>query len=292
MRTIYEPSLRERTTMRLGGRAIAEIWLENFDDVERLPACASKLGGEWLCIGRGSNILADDGRLPIVLIRVKFGGGMRIISRTGERVIVRADCDANLSALLRFCVANELSGLEGLCGVPGNAGGAVAMNAGSFGTDIYSSLAGVLAYNGGKISYYQKHELSGKYRQISFPGSSKKTIVLQADFALTVSSKNVIFNRMRHNFLEKKSRQPLESWSAGCAFKNPPGNISAGKMLEMAGFRGKGLGGMAFSARHANFLINEGNGSAAAAFDLLAQAEESVHNKFDIALEKEIKIVP
>lgn len=65
---------------------------------------------------------------------------------------------------------------------------------------------------------------------------------------------------MRHNFLKKKSKQPVTAWSAGCVFKNPAPDMSAGKLLEQAGFKGKKLGGMAFSSLHANFLINEGEG--------------------------------
>ena len=74
-------------------------------------------------------------------------------------------------------------------------------------------------------------------------------------------------------------------------FKNPAPDVSAGKLLDAAGFRGKSLGGMAFSSLHANFLINEGRGTAAAAFALLDMAREAVARKFGITLETEVRIL-
>jgi UDP-N-acetylmuramate dehydrogenase len=97
---------------------------------------------------------------------------------------------------------------------------------------------------------------------------------------------------MRINFLKKKSTQPVLAWSAGCAFKDPSPDLSAGKLLDEAGFRGKRLGGMAFSPMHANFLVNEGKGSASAAFELLAQAREAVQRRSGISLHLEIKVLP
>ena len=97
---------------------------------------------------------------------------------------------------------------------------------------------------------------------------------------------------MRLNYFKKKSTQPVLAWSAGCAFKNPSPELPAGKLLDEAGFRGKGLGGMAFSPMHANFLVNEGKGSASAAFELLTQAREAVRLRYGVGLHLEIKVLP
>jgi UDP-N-acetylmuramate dehydrogenase len=97
---------------------------------------------------------------------------------------------------------------------------------------------------------------------------------------------------MRLNYLKKKSTQPVLAWSAGCAFKNPSPELSAGKLLDEAGFKGKGLGGMAFSPLHANFLVNEGRGGASAAFELLDRAREVVRRRNGIDLHLEIKVFP
>jgi UDP-N-acetylmuramate dehydrogenase len=89
----------------------------------------------------------------------------------------------------------------------------------------------------------------------------------------------------------KRASQPLEAWSAGCVFKNPQAN-SAGRLLDEAGFRGRQLGGMAFSERHANFLVNTGGGTSADALALIAEAQSAVSRTHGIDLELEVKVIP
>lgn len=111
-------------------------------------------------------------------------------------------------------------------------------------------------------------------------------------FGLTRRPKDGIFRAMHLNFFEKKSKQPITAYTAGCVFKNPSSQIPAGKLLDMAGFRGKRHGGVLFSDRHANFLVNEGNGSAEAALALIREAQNVVWHKFGYQLDLEVKVVP
>ncbi|MBO4368627.1 MAG: UDP-N-acetylenolpyruvoylglucosamine reductase, partial [Desulfovibrio sp.] len=93
-------------------------------------------------------------------------------------------------------------------------------------------------------------------------------------------------------FLKKKERQPVGEKSAGCVFKNPPGDSSAGLLLDQAGFKGKSLGGVAFSSLHANFLVNTKQGTATQALELMSQARDAVQAMSGILLEPEVRIVP
>lgn len=292
MRELGSPDLASRTTIRLGGRAIAEIIVDELRDLDRLPTRLSALGGEPLAIGRGSNLLARDGELPITLVRLNLPPNPVIAGGEGEKVFVRVPANTPLPALLRFCQRNGLSGLEGLTGIPGTVGGAVAMNAGSFGTDTATHLREVGIFTGGEIKICGPASLRPGYRRMDFINVPNNPLILFVIFTLTKASKSVIFQYMRHNFFEKKSRQPLAAWSAGCAFKNPEGEISAGRLLDMAGFRGAKKGGMSFSAMHANFLINEGRGNAAQALELLEEGRLGVMERFGINLETEVKIIP
>ena len=131
MREIPRPSLAERTTLRLGGTAIAELVLEDAADLAALSGRLRALGGSPLILGAGSNILARDGDLPLVLVRPRFMQGPDIVGEKDGKILVRVGAGVPLPRLLRFCVAQGLSGLEGLVGIPGSVGGAVAMNAGS-----------------------------------------------------------------------------------------------------------------------------------------------------------------
>ncbi|MDO5483383.1 MAG: UDP-N-acetylmuramate dehydrogenase, partial [Desulfovibrionaceae bacterium] len=193
-----------------------------------------------------------------------------------------------LPRLLRFCMTHGLSGLEGLAGIPGSVGGAVAMNAGSFGVATCEKLESICVITNNEVRNITVEALHYGYRHLSLSDNTSDFIVIEATFSLTEATRNGIRKGMCHNFFEKKSRQPVTAWSAGCVFKNPAPGTSAGKLLDTVGFKGKKLGGMAFSDIHANFLINEGRGSSEAALCLLREAREAVRLHFGIELEPEV----
>lgn len=292
MRETASPDLSQRTTLHVGGTAIAELTLESREDAERLPERLRALGGRPLVLGAGSNILARDGELPLVLVRPRFMEGPEVVGEEGGRALVRVGAGVPLPRLLRFCAAQGLSGLEGLVGIPGSVGGAVAMNAGSHGSETGKNILSIEAVIGYSSRRITAEELQFDYRSMRIAGNNEDFIVLNAIFGLTRAERDGISSCMRHNFFKKKSKQPVTAWSAGCVFKNPSPEMSAGKLLDMAGFKGRKLGGMAFSTLHANFLINEGKGNATAALALLQEAREAVLQRFGIQLEPEVRIVP
>ncbi len=293
MREIARPLLSERTTLRLGGPALAELLPETEEDALALPERLRRWGGRPFVIGAGSNLLAQDGELGLTLIRPRFCEGPEVTGEEDGRVLVRVGSGAPLPRLLRFCAAEGLSGLEGLAGIPGSVGGAVSMNAGSYGTETCRLLRSVRVLVDGTVREVPETAIDYGYRscKLPFEGGSMPPLILSATFGLTRTQRNVITSLLRHNFFKKKSTQPVTAWSAGCVFKNPPGAASAGKLLDEAGFRGRRLGGMAFSEMHANFLINEGKGSASAALALIDEAAEAVRRRFGIALKMEVRIV-
>ncbi len=291
MHIIHEPLLSKRTTMRLGGKAIAELQISESHDLEMLEETVQRLGGSMFILGAGSNILAADEDLPIVLVRPLYKMAPHILESSQRRVLVRVGSGVRLARLLGVCVKWGLSGLEGLCGIPGTVGGAVAMNAGSFGNTTGEALESVQVYSKETgVVEIERNRFQCAYRNFSITGMPCGFFVLHATFSLTPASMNGIKKRLSHNFFKKKSTQPLRALSAGCVFKNPPGK-PAGMLLDMCGFKGKRKGGMFFSPLHANFLINGGNGSAAAAFDLVAEAREAVFQRFDCHLDSEIKVL-
>lgn len=292
LQVIHEPVLAERTTLRLGGTAIAEIRVSEAVDAFKVKAVCEQLGGTPMVIGAGSNLLAADGDLPVVLVRPLFTKTLSLREDEDGTPLVRVGGGVRLPRLLGKCASWGLSGLEGLCGIPGTVGGAVAMNAGSYGCETGQCLHSLRIYSPalGLVDVPAKYLKFG-YRHLEISGLNTWFFVVYATFALTPSPMDGITKAMRHNFFKKKSTQPVTAWSAGCVFKNPSSQDSAGKLLKKAGFKGKKLGGMAFSPLHANFLINEGKGSATAAFDLLAQAQEAVLAQSGIALEREVKVL-
>lgn len=290
MLEVMEPDMAKRTTLRMGGRAIAELIIENMPEFGKLGERVSELGGKAFIIGKGSNILAADGELPYVLIRPKLKPKLEIWTRQGNKYLVRASSSISIGKLLQFCLKHGLTGLEGLVGIPGTVGGATAMNAGSFGCEIGKFIHSVLVWGEAGLKILKKDDISFSYRKTIFSGIGDNGIVIESIFALTESSKGAILEQMNLNYFQKKSRQPLNYPSAGCTFKNPPGD-SAGRLLEAAGFKGKSNGNVAFSGKHANFLINKGKGTASSALELINDAQNTVADKFGINLELEVRII-
>lgn len=287
------PSLAERTSIRIGGRAIAEVSVEGRHGLDQLPETLKRLGGEARAFGRGSNILAADADLPLVLVRMAGREDISVLGEEGDTVLVRVPGGMRLSTLLARAAALKLSGLEGLAGIPGSVGGAVAMNAGSFGVEIGGLLrkASVFSPDRGLVEV-DAQDMALTYRHSAVQDATGLCLVHDVTLELRPGNGEAVREKMAACMLKKRQSQPLDAASAGSAFKNPAPDAAAGKLLEEAGFKGKKLGGMAFSPLHANFLLNEGGGTCEAALELLNLAREAVHRTSGQALELEIKVWP
>ena len=198
MREVMRPSLAERTTLRLGGTAIAELVLEDAADLAALPERLRALGGSPLIVGAGSNILARDGDLPLVLLRPRFMRGPEIAGEKDGKILVRVGAGVPLPRLLRFCAGQGLSGLEGLVGIPGSVGGAVAMNAGSFGTETCKNIESIQIVSNEAVQRVTVDALQYGYRRLSISEEKEGFMVVEATFGLTeTSSTQGVWRRFR-----------------------------------------------------------------------------------------------
>lgn len=290
MLEIHQPSLAERTTIRLGGPCLAELRLERLEDCFLLPQKLKTLGGTAFVIGAGSNLIASDQAHDLILIRPQFQGEIQILQQDAKKATILVPCQKKLPELLRFCLVHNLAGLENLVGIPGQVGGAIAMNAGAHNAEICTHLVNLLCLTEHGLKQFTKSDFHYSYRTFQFKEKYEFFLALYAIFELELQSASEIKKNLHFNFYQKKAKQPLTAKSAGCVFKNPEGN-SAGKLLDLAGLRGYKLGGMCFSDLHANFLINTGTGTSQEAFDLIDLARQKVLDKFAINLELEVRII-
>ncbi|MDL2209207.1 UDP-N-acetylmuramate dehydrogenase [Desulfovibrio sp. OttesenSCG-928-O18] len=287
------PTMAERTTLRLGGPVLAEVALTGPEAADRLPGIASRLGGRLVSIGAGSNILAGGGPLPLVLVKNAMPPEITVVEENRDTVTLRAASSVKLPVLLGRAASMDLAGLEGLSGIPGSVGGAVAMNAGSFGQSVSDTLTALtLVTARGEIRTVPRENICFAYRHMGLPGlaSGAWYMILSADFVLTRSATGVVAAAGKAHMAQKKASQPVGAASAGCVFKNPAPENPAGKLLDEAGFKGKRLGDMAFSTVHANFLVNEGQGSSDQALELMEMAKRAVFERSGIILEPEVKL--
>jgi len=291
---LHAPRLSERTTLRLGGPALAEAVVRAEADLEQLGKMLPGLGGRPLALGAGSNLLAADGPLELVLVRPANVIEPRIEHRASG-TLVRVDAGFGLPRLLGLCQRVGLSGLESLTGIPGRVGGAVAMNAASSGCQTGALLRRVRLWTPeGGLVWLDAKDCAFGYRHFDAGLGTSFSLVWEAEFRLNADAPAAIRARMETTYAKKKAVQPVTAKSAGCVFKNPPsasGVESAGRLLDQAGMRGRTLGGMAFSDLHANFLVNLGHGTATQALELLDLGKRAVRERFGVDLETEVVVL-
>ena len=304
MRIIDRPALAPLTTLGLGGRALAEIRLESPDDCLRL---ADVLAGQSdvRILGGGSNLLVHDGDLPFVVLRPLFGAGgpeggaaePEILGEEdgldGPRTLIRAGAGMRVPHLLSWCAARDLAGLEGLVGVPGRLGGAVAMNAGAYGCSTAPLMRSLDVFTPEKGLHTLSPEgWKASYRHFSLVEDSLWYMSVSVVLSLRRAAPGSVRAAVRENFTRKKSGQPVHEHTAGCVFQNPEG-ISAGKLLDEAGMKGKRRGAMYFSPMHANFLVHDMKcglpGRSDDALSLIHEAQKAVFEKFGVRLAMEVK---
>ncbi len=303
---VGKPKLSGLTTLGLGGEAEALVSVLSEEGLEKLPGIVREYGLKTVVLGRGSNILAtDDGPVPLLLVRPEFGPEPEIAGEEGGKVLVGAGAGVSLPALVNRTVEWGLAGLAGLAGVPGSVGGAVAMNASSYGAETGACLHTVSVFTPEKgIEIHSRENLLKAglgYRRFALPQKEGETapawfMITGAVFALERGNSAALRAETQSCLERKKATQPVKARSAGCVFKNPASGLSAGKLLDEAGFKGKRLGNMAFSELHANFLINlreDGkSGSAADAMRLINEARAAVLAASGQRLELEVKLWP
>lgn len=294
MREVRNLSLSAITTLGLGGTCSLELTVSSRDDLAAMDDRIRELGLPVYVVGRGSNIFGLDGSHEAVLVRPAFTDGPAVLGDETADGGVLVSCGAGISlpVLLAFLREKGLSGMEGLAGIPGTVGGAVAMNAGSFGTSTAESLDSVEIWSGGRLVRLTPDACETGYRHFRPRGLAGSFLVVSAVFRLSRSTSQDVAAGMQHNFQMKKSRQPITARSAGCVFRNPACGVSAGALLERAGFRGRRKGSVALSEQHANFLVNLGGGTSAEALALLEEARTAVRAMAGVELDFEVRFLP
>lgn len=269
------------TTLGIGGKADFII----FPDEENLLDVMEVIKNEavpFYVIGGGSNLLISDKGFKGVIINTKKMDNIKLDGFT-----LTAGAGARLGRVLAFLLKRNLSGMEGLAGIPGSVGGAVYGNAGSFGYEIKDCLDEVEVVNQNmQIIIFKKSELALHYRNSGLPENS---IIKNVKFILKEAKKD-IFSTMKEFLHKKRATQPLKDRSAGCVFKNPDG-YSAGFLIDKSGLKGTRVGDIVVSTVHANYFINVGKGRAEDFLKLMDIVKEKVFKSFSIELEPEIKFL-
>lgn len=196
----------------------------------------------------------------------------------------------SLPKLSYLAKENSLKGLEFCCGIPGNIGGAVKMNAGAYGGEVSQVLESCKYLDeNGNVKTIKNEDMKFSYRHSIFI-ENPKWVILEATFKLSHGDKNEIEKIMSDNMLARKTKQPLEYHSAGSVFRRPPGYF-VGKLVQDSGLRGKNIGGAYVSEKHTGFIINKGEATCKDILDLIKYVQDTVYEKFNVYLQTEIEFV-
>ena len=276
--------LAKYTSWRVGGPADRfYIPFDRQDLCEFIAALPASEPVFWM--GLGSNLLVRDGGIRGTVINTK---GRLKDMKLAEDGSVYVEAGVPCALVARFCAEQGLIGAEFLAGIPGTIGGALKMNAGAFGGETWSIVKQVEMIDGaGKLSHRHPSDFNVSYRSVkNFENEWFLSCHLQLPQGDTVESQQKI-----KGLLEKRGKtQPTNQPSCGSVFKNPEGDFAA-RLIEQAGLKGVAIGGACVSEKHANFIVNTGNASAADIEDLIHTIQNKVKEHQGVELQTEVCMV-
>lgn len=276
--------LSAHTYTKLGGKADYFVAPHTYEEVQAVLELAHRENVPFMILGFGSNLIVRDGGLRGIVLNLNE---LNTIRRDGNQIIAQAG--AAIIDVSRQALAEELSGLEFACGIPGTVGGAVYMNAGAYGGETKDVIASaVVLTSDGELLTLSKEELELDYRMSRV--SKEGLIVLEATFELDPLGYESIKSVMDDLTYKRESKQPLEYPSCGSVFKRPPGYF-AGKLIQDCGLQGMRIGGAEVSLKHAGFIVNVDKATASEYISLIRHVQTTVKQKFEIDLEPEVKII-
>ncbi len=281
--------LASMTTFGIGGPA---DWLarpSTRGELSLTAEAAAEKGLPLLALGGGSNLLIADSGVRAVVARLDGAGEFaRIEQDPDDELLWRAGAAAPLAALVAATVRKGVSGLEALAGIPGRVGGAAAMNAGAWGRCVGEFVIEAELFDPARGAYRAApgSDLGFAYRRGLPAGAIAVGFVFR--FAEMIGGE-AASARAKECRDRKKASQPIGRPSAGCVFKNPPGE-SAGALLDRAGCKGMREGGALVSGLHANFIVNEGGAGSTDVARLAARMRDAARERHGIELEPELML--
>ena len=278
--------MKRYTSMKVGGPAKFLVYPSDERDLGVILKRLSDEGTETRFIGNGTNIIVNDRGLDEALIRTTKMRHLRY-KKTGDGVMADVSGGIPLTGFIRENAKRGLSGLEKLFWIPGTVGGAIKMNAGSFGSAVSDRLEAVrMADREGVTETAVGKESGFGYRKSPVKPSQ---CVVSARFLLKERDESEIRKDMDYVYGERKKRHPMEYPSCGSVFKSVAGE-PAWKFIEKAGLKGVKVGGAQVSEKHANFIINLGGAKAADIKALMDKVKKEVYEKLGVSLEEEVEL--
>jgi UDP-N-acetylmuramate dehydrogenase len=276
--------LARLTTIGTGGPAHALARPQNVSELASVLRLAREEGLETLVIGLGSNVLAADEGVDALVIHLD--GELASVGVADG--VLQAGGGATNAVCLHRARAAGLGGFEFACAIPGTAGGGVFMNAGAYGSDWSDVLVRALVVSADGEEWRTPTALGLEYRHSALAAGE---VVARVEYRLERRSPDDIKATVAEFVARRKDTQPTNKRTFGSVFKNPAGELGAGKMLERCGLKGHRIGGAMISPKHANFIENAGGATSADCLALMIEARRRAREAFGVELEREVVFV-
>ena len=274
----FNEPMSKHCSLRSGGMT-SEFFLP--EDINELSLFLKSNVKPILLVGLGSNLLVRDRGFNGVTIHTKNLKELNITNK-----YIESGAGTSLAKLSRFAQANLKYGAEFLSAIPGSVGGALAMNAGAFGSEVWQYVVSVQTMSlSGELQERFPNDYEINYRSVKHRFSDEFFIGARFDFNLNKPNDNV-----RELLDKRNSSQPIGLPSCGSVFKNPKDNYAA-KLIESSGLKGFCIGGACVSEKHANYIINENNATALDIENLIIHIQNTVKTLHNVELETEIIII-
>ena len=276
--------LSKLTTIGIGGPASALARPRSLDELGRALRHASAEGLDVVVVGLGSNLLAADDGVEALVIHLEGELATVEVASTG---LVAGGGATNAVCLHRARDAG-LGGLEFACAIPGTMGGGVKMNAGAYGREWSDVVTRALIATAKGAAWTTLDELALSYRHSAV---GRGEVVARVELRLEPRPREDIKATVSQLVAQRKATQPTNKRTFGSVFKNPPGELGAGRMLELCGLKGHRIGGAVISPKHANFIENADGATSADCLALMAEARRRAREEFGVLLEREVAFV-
>ena len=280
---LNEP-LARYTSWRVGGRADRFYIPAGLDDLREFLQ-GLDMNEPITFIGLGSNLLVRDGgvRGTVVLMH----NVLTEMKMDGE--LVYAESGVTCAKLAKFCAKEAKQGAEFFAGIPGTLGGALAMNAGCYGTETWNVVQRVTTINRrGELHTRAAAEFVPTYRHIGMPVADEWFVA--AWLELASGDAHEAAQKIKALLAKRLASQPLNLPSAGSTFRNPEGDYAA-RLIEASGLKGYTIGGAQVSEKHANFIVNIGGATGLDIELLIKHMRDTVLEKQGVALQQEVKVL-
>lgn len=269
---------------KVGGPAETLFMPADMDDMRAFYENDSRAGSAFF-LGYGSNLLVRDGGIGGVVVRSAPGLSALRLEEDGR---VYAEAGAACAKLARFCASSGFAGAAFAAGIPGTVGGALAMNAGCEGAEIWDYVDEVWVCEKGGFYRRTAADFCVGYRSVKRRGGGG-VFFAAARFRFASGDAAFARRRVRELLRRRGESQPIGEANCGSVFCNPPGGHAA-KLIEECGLKGIRAGGAEVSRKHANFIVNRGGATAADIENLILRVQNEVREKKNIVLEPEVRI--